>query len=175
MNAWTALFLALFGATPFHIDSAQQVLTIESDAMQGATAVDVLRDELGNLTGLSSHSSEGNAVSYTIEQLRQGPQLFKQVDGHNVVFFSIEKDFEASTGGHANLRFLQSGISDTYKNFRMKVVANGADIQLVSEPNLRDPESDKNRYRDAFNYLYMNKNTFWGKVIGIESVTPQLR
>lgn len=168
--------LSLLGPHSVHSSAVQiPVLTIESDATPEATLVSVGMDSSGNMTSLTSTASTGNVVTFSLEQLRQAPRVFKTMSGRDVVYFNIESDFNPRSGGHANLRFLQNGISGTYKNFRIHVIAQGQGISLVSEPNPRDPESDENRSTSGFNYLYMNKNTIWGRVIGIESVIPQQR
>ncbi len=164
------LFFGTAGKSP---ETHTQILTVESDAIPGTNRLEIARDASGVLTSLIYITPEKQIIAYTLSQLHERPQILKQMDGHDVILVSVENDFSATQGGHANMRYLTSGISGSYKNFRMLVDVQGASIVLRGDANPDDPESDENPYTSVFNYLFLAKNTFFGKVIGIDKVLPE--
>lgn len=165
-------------AAPFGFDAKSDtrelMTTIETDANPGTTKLMVIRDG-ALLKGVYYEGHDGRTVTLSLEQMRQGPQVLKQSSGRDVILMSVERDFTAEKGGHANVRFLRNGISGTYKNFRVFLDIQGGKVVLRSDPNPRDPESDNNAYTSVFNYLYMKKNTVLGKTVGVEFVQPAMR
>ncbi len=156
-------------------DTAQQILTISTDAFPGITQVEVGRDDVTfELKTLNVRSDDGHTSVYTLQQLRLF-QSVKKVKDRDAVFLRVESDFEPVHGGYATLRFLQNGLWGTYRNFRMMIDVQGKDIVLRSEPSSKDPDSDRNPYQGTFNHLFMRKNTIMGQVAGIDEVVPSMR
>lgn len=153
---------------------AELIMKVETDAYPGISTFSVTRNAQGALETLVYLSRTDGDKTFTLEQLKKGPAVLKHSDGRDVVVLVLEKDFTAEKGGHAYVRFLQSGMSGTYRNFRILL-----DVQekiiLRSDPNPKDPESDDNSYTGVFNHVFMKKNTFLGKLIGIESVKPSMK
>jgi len=164
----------LTGPRRHPLDTATQILTMDTDAFPGTFSVDIGRDDTGQMTTLLVHNEKGEITTYTLDQLRQF-QSVKQVKGHDAVFLRVETDFEPVHGGHATLRFLQNGLWGTYKNFRMMIDVQGKEIVLRSEPTSKDPDSDRNPFTGVFNHLFMRKNTVFGQVAGIDEIVPSLR
>ena len=154
--------------------SQERVVAIETNAFAGTAYLEINRDDSGSLKSITYRSHDGRVLSYSLAQLRAGPQVIKQDGSHDVVFLSVEIDFSATKGGHANLRFLTNGIIGKYKNFRILIDAQNQMV-LHGDANVADPQSDRNPYTAIFNYLYLAKSTFIGKTIGIESVSPGMR
>jgi hypothetical protein len=177
MKNWNVLLLVLLvAALPGRVlaDSVERVATVETDAFSGSSYLDVIRADDGVLKNLIYRGHDGKVLTFTLDQLRSSPQVVKQMNGRDVVFLSVEKDFTAEKGGHGNMRFLQSGVSGTFRNFRILVDVQSK-IVLRSDPNPQDPESDRNPYTTVFTYLFMKKSSFLGITTGIESVRPSLR
>lgn len=156
-------------------ETIQTISAVETDAFPGISFLDIARDEQGTMTRLIYRPFQKPPVSYTLDQLRQNWQVLKEVDGYKVIYIGVEKDFDAVKGGHANVRYMQSGMSGSYRNFRILLEPQGTQLVLRSDPNFKDPESDRNRYTGTFNYVFMAKNTFFGKVIGISQVLPAMK
>lgn len=155
--------------------TALKVLTVESDALAGISRLEIVRDEIGNMESMAYHPSSGAPIRYTVKQLRRRSQVLKKMDQYDVVLLNLEQDFDPAKGGHANMRYLTSALSRTYKSFRILIEATPDEIVLRADPNSGDRESDQNSYTSVFNHLYMVKNTFLGKVIGLERVIPSFR
>lgn len=157
-------------------DAKILVLTIESDAIPGTSRLELSRDEAsGALTGLYYYPADGSTIAYTFAQLRQKPQVLKKMSGYDVILAGLEKDFDPAKGGHVFVRYMTNALSSNYKNFRILLDIQGTSIVLRGDPNPRDPESDDNPYNSVFNYLYFEKNTVFGKVVGIDSVHPAVK
>lgn len=157
-------------------ESRVPILTVDSDATRGGvSSFEVIRDASGAMTALNFLDHEGTALTYTLSQLRQKPQLLKKIDHYEIILVSVEKDFSPTKGGHANMRFLQNGMTSTYKNFRMLLDVQGNDIVLRGESNLEDIESDRNSYDSVFNHIFLEKNSVFGKIVGINKVVPSVR
>lgn len=157
-------------------DTREQVATVETDAMDDSWHLDVIRSSDGAMKALAYESNRKKepAKVLTLDQLKKGPQVLKEIDGHKVIYLSIESDFTPTRGGHANVRYLESGMSDSYRNFRILVDTQGS-IVLRSDPNPKDSESDDNSYNSVFNHLFMKKRTFLGRVIGIGRIIPSMK
>lgn len=153
-------------------DIPTEILKVESDALPGMTRLELMRDATGAITGLNCAAADGQSMVYALSQLRQKPQVIKKLDGYDVILVSVEKDFLAAKGGHAVMRFLTNGMAGSYKNFRMLVDPQGSSVVLRVDSNRNDPESDGNSYDSIFNYLFLTKNTVFGKVVGIHKVIP---
>lgn|GEM_PF-6408764 len=153
-------------------DISIEIIRVESDAIPGATRLDLMRDTAGAITGLNCVAADGQSMVYALSQLRQKPQVIKKMDGYDVILVSVEKDFTAMKGGHAIMRFLTNGVVGAYKNFRMLVDLQGSTIVLRADSNRLDPDSDGNSYDSIFNHLFLSKNTVFGKVVGIHKVIP---
>lgn len=153
-------------------DDTVQVVSVDTDAYAGTEYLDVERGSSGELTGLVYRRIDGPPLAYTLDQLRQKPQLLKRMNGHDVTFLRLESDFSASNGGHANVRFLNDGVTGNYKNFRIGIEVQGMQLVLRSDPNPNDGDSDGNAYTSVFNHLFMKKRTFLGAMVGVDRVIP---
>lgn len=150
-------------------------LIITTDAFSGTFFLDFVRDPAtGELTQLSYQTPCNPNGVLTLADLSRGPQVLLNEDGHDVLFVTVESDFNAAKGGHANVRFLSNGMSGTYKNFRISIDV-GASIVLRSDPNSSDSDSDGNSYTSVFNQIFMARNAMFGKTVGIAKITPSLQ
>lgn len=156
-------------------DQLLTVVAVTTDAFAGTAYLHVGRTDAGEMTHIVYQSVEGKTLPYTLAQLRSGFQILKQMDGRNVILLAVEPDFNEFKGGHAVMRFLYSGASSEYRNFRILLEPAGDKIILRSDPNLKDVESDRNEYTSVFNHLFLKKNTFWGKTIGIKKINPSMQ
>lgn len=148
----------------------ERAINIKSDAGTSDYALDITREDSGEISLLTLHTDAG-ATPIRLDDL-QKPFLLEQMSGHGVIFLSIEHDFIASKGGHAVVRYLNSGVGgDTFRNFRILIELNNQ-VVLRSDPNPEDPESDHNTYSGQFNELFLKKRTFLGQTIGIAQVEP---
>lgn len=169
------LFDEIFGRRFRWLDTRTTVITVESDFAGGVSRIDITRDLTGALTSLVFTSPGGTSLVYSFNELRQKPQVLKRMDGHDIILVSVEKDFTLTRGGHANMRYLANGVVGDYKNFRMLIDTQGAGIVLRVDTNFKDPDSDHNRSESIFNYLFLEKNTVLGKVVGISKVIAENR
>jgi hypothetical protein len=170
---------AVGSAEEQQIFTAIKVSSVETDAYAGVASLEVTQDSLGLITGVIYRDVDGTATQLALAELYQGPQVISEVNGTAVVLASVENDFEPATGGHANVRLLKDIMAKTYMNFRFSLSAVGAGavkkLVLSSEPNLHDPESDRNPFRGPFNYIFLKSRTFLGQAVGIVSVKPSFR
>lgn len=167
----------LFSIHSYALESSGSVpnVAVTTDAWPGTEYLTIERDSHGVIDSMVYTHVDLSSVSYDLEQLRQAPQLVETYNGHKVTYISVESDFNALTGGHANVRYMSNGMNGTYKNFRVLLTVGAAPkgaITLKSDPNLNDPESDKNTYNSEFNRLFMKRTSFLGQTIGIEKVIP---
>ncbi|MCM2278236.1 MAG: hypothetical protein NDJ89_09190 [Oligoflexia bacterium] len=179
-NTVASLFSVLFAGVFVLVveagaDTQTRVVTVTTDAFPGVSTLDVVRGEMDEFKGMIYRGNDGAVVELSLAQLRAKPQVIKRIDDHDVIYLGVEKDFEETRGGHANMRFLASGISGDYRNFRILLETQGQSLVLRSDPNFKDPESDRNSFTSVFNRLFLRKATFWGRTIGIEEVRPSLQ
>jgi hypothetical protein len=166
------LVISCFAATAALADTRARAITITTDAFPGSYSIDTLRAANGALTGMVySSPNNPNGTVYTLAKLASGPQVLLNSSGHDAVLLSLNSDFNAQKGGHLTVRYLNSGIDDSYKNFRILVDVEKTVI-LRSDPDSNDPDSDNNSYTSVFDHLFLQKNTFFGKVIGIDQIVP---
>lgn len=149
--------------------------TVESDAFSGTGKLSVTVDDAGIMSELVFLDLDGNLKKYSIDQLRHTPQVLSNIDGRDITYLSLDQDFNPGTGGHGTVRFLNSGLSDTYLNFRFILIVQGGKMSVVSQPNLKDPDSDRNSYSKAFNYLFLKKNTIFGQTVGVSEIIPSMK
>lgn len=155
-----------------HADATTRVVSVVTDAYAGTEYLDVNRDASGAMTSMVYSPIGASPFTLSTQQLLSGPQLIKQLNGHNITYLSLDSDFNENTGGHAELRFLSNGITGAYLNFRILIQLEGNTITLRSDPNSSDPNSDHNAYTSVFNHLFMAKKTLLGQDIGISQVEP---
>lgn len=169
----SCLFLALVAlfTVAAHADTTTQVLTVTTDAFAGTFSIDVVQDSNGAATAMVFTTPTNPHMILTLQQLKQGPQVIVNSQGHNAVFLSLSSDFDPNKGGHVIVRYLNNGIDGAYKDFRI-LVSITSTITLTSDPDAADPDSDGNTYSGVFNQLFMEKNTFFGQVIGVADVVP---
>ena len=161
-----AAFLAAF--------TRESVATIETDVYPGTANLFISRETDGSLSSLSYGGPDGVLTTFTLDQLKSGFKVLKNHDGHDAVFLKLDPSFTAQNGGYAVLRVLRNGISGSFINFRVMVKV-GPKVELSSDPDSSDSESDHNSYRGPFNYVYMKKNTVFGFAVGIDQIVPAVR
>ncbi len=177
-SLYSADFMAELEQAILAAFASETVVTIETDVYTGTAKLDILRATDGSLTGLSYAGPDGTTTAFQLDDLRNNFKVLKNLDGHDAVLLKVDPAFSAQKGGHAILRVLRNGISNEFKNFRVLVKVGAkieAKIEMVSDPDLNDPDSDKNAYSGPFNYVFMKKNTVFGMTIGIDEIVPQLR
>ena len=155
---------------------------VETDAFPGQHRLDVMRTASGDVESLVYVSDEGERI-LPLESMRGSFQVAKVHQKLDAVLMAVTPEFSASAGGYATLRVLYNGVGSVfgapvaYRNFRVRVTIAPASqaITLISEPDLSDPDSDRNPFTGPFNYLFMKKNTTLGRVVGIRSIVPGLK
>ena len=158
--------LDIFASTP--------VVAIETDAYAGIAKIEITQDSHGLINGLIFRAVDGSAVLLSLAQMYQEPQILTTMSGLSETLIGLENDFEPQTGGHGIIRFLTNKTNKSYSNFRFLLYFEGTHLALKSEPNLADPESDRNVYVNKFNHLLMKAKMLLGMKTGIETVTPSL-
>lgn len=154
--------------------SREAVVTIETDVYPGTANLFITRETDGSLATLSYAGADGVVKSFSVDQLKTGFKVLKNHDGHDAVFLKVDPSFTPQVGGHAVLRVLKNGINGTFQNFRVLVKV-GTKVEIFSDPDASDPDSDDNSYRGQFNYVFMKKNTVFGFAVGIDEIVPQMR
>lgn len=152
----------------------QTVVTIETDVYPGTATLFVTRETDGSLASIAYAGHDGAVTSYTLNQLKKGFQVLKKHEGRDAVFLKLDSAFSAQKGGYAVLRVLRNGISGSHQNFRVFVKVAPA-VEISSDPDSSDPDSDQNSFRGRFNYVFMKKNTVLGFAVGIDEIRPALR
>lgn len=171
--AIVGIFASICYSHPSFADAqALQAVSVTTDAYPGTETMTINRDSSGLIESLVYVHVDGTSVTYNLAQLQTGPQLLKVYANHNVTYISAESDFSAAQGGHVNVRFMNNGITGSYKNFRVLMTVQGSQISLRSDPDPKDPQSDQNSYTGEFNRLFMQKFTFLGQLAGIAKVVP---
>ncbi|MCM2323936.1 MAG: hypothetical protein NDJ90_11810, partial [Oligoflexia bacterium] len=100
-----AVILAVTAGAAF-ADTQTRVVKVSTDAYPGASYLDVVRGDDGALNGMVYFGSDGKVIRLSLAQLRTGPQLLKEMDGHPVIYLGLEDDFSETRGGHVTVRFL---------------------------------------------------------------------
>lgn len=149
--------------------------TVESDAFSGTGSLSVSTDNSGTITELIFLDLDGNIKKYSVDLLRHTPQVLSNINGRDITYLSLDQDFNPGTGGHGTVRFLNSGLSNTYLNFRFVLIVQSGKMSVVSQPNRNDPDSDRNSFSSAFNYLFLKKNTIFGQTVGVSEIIPSMR
>ncbi len=155
-----------------HADTTTRVVSVTTDAFAGTEYLAVVRNSAGEMTGMIYTPIGASPLTLTTQQLLSGPQTIKQLNGHNITYLSLDSDFNETSGGHAELRFLTNGITGAYLNFRILIQLEGSAIVLRSDPNSSDPASDHNAYTSVFNHIFMAKKMLFGEEIGVAQVEP---
>ena len=142
--------------------SQERVVAIETNAFAGTAYLEINRDDSGSLKSITYRSHDGRVLSYSLAQLRAGPQVIKQDGSHDVVFLSVEIDFSATKGGHANLRFLKStGHFRTLCHFRESRLLQKQKAEFPMCPGVRRIEFDQpadRRFRDVRTFVIQPLN-----------------
>jgi hypothetical protein len=150
----------------------QRIVVIDTDDSPGNTYIDVVQGDDGALQSLV-YETDTN-LTFTLADLLTETAVLKQTDGKNVILLKLEQPFDPLHGGHVIVEFLNNGITDNYKDFRILIDVQGTSVTFSSDPDSTDPQSDGNSFTSVFNKLFMWKNTFLGKEIGIDRVTPSV-
>jgi hypothetical protein len=166
-------FVGLLTATCY-ADTTQRVIVIDTDDSPGNTYIDVVQADDGTLESLVYEASSSLTLTFSLSQLQSQTEVLKQTSGRNVIQLKLDPSFDPVKGGYVIVQFLNNGITGNYKDFRILISASGNTITCTSDPDSSDPQSDGNDYTSVFNKLYMWKNTFLGKEVGIDHVTPSL-
>jgi hypothetical protein len=145
---------------------------IDTDDSPGNSYIDVVQGDDGSLESLVYESDP--TLTFTMADLLTETAVLKQTDGKNVIQLKLEQPFDTLHGGHVIVEFLNNGVTGNYKDFRILIGVQGTAVTFSSDPDPTDPQSDGNSFTTVFNKLFMWKNTFFGKEIGIDHVTPSL-
>lgn len=173
VGAQALLILSASVSAVAFADTQTTILTVETDAYEGTSFIDIVRTDQGSIKAMVYRPFGHPTEILSLDQLKL-PNVLKRVSDRDIVLLSVEPAFSAEKGGYATIRFLNSGISGTYRNFRI-LIENQKEVILRSDPDRNDPETDDNSYTSVFNYLFLKKNTFFGKLIGIDEVEPSMR
>jgi hypothetical protein len=150
----------------------QRIVMIDTDDSPGNTYIDVVQGDDGSLQSLVYESDP--TLTFTMADLLTETAVLKQTDGKNVIQLKLEQPFDPLHGGHVIVEFLNNGITNNYKDFRILITVQGTSVTFSSDPDPTDSQSDGNSFTSVFNKLFMWKNTILGKEIGIDRVTPSL-
>lgn len=147
--------MSLFTATGAFAGN-ERIMNITSDAYPGESfSMSVSRDDDGSVKSLTVVGTD--VRTYSLAQLRS-PQVVLAASGHNVVLVSVKSDFTAEKGGHADIKYLTNGMTNSYKVFHV-LIDIGKDIVV------RGPSG-------PFTKVFMKKATFLGKTIGVSKIVP---
>jgi hypothetical protein len=169
-NITVGLFFALSASSAFAGDP-QRILLIQTDDAPGNTYIDIAQAADGSLSSLV-YETDPPLPPFTFAQLQANPAVLKQKSGKDAVILKLEQPFDPIHGGHVIVQYLNNGINNGYKDFRILIDVQGSTITFRSDPDSTDPQSDNNTYTSVFNQLFMYKRSILGKEIGIDHVTP---
>jgi hypothetical protein len=158
LNGVTGILL-LVSASAF-ADSAQQVLSATSDAVQGTLNLKLVVDSDAVAQQFRTITAANKTTDYDVSQLASGVVLMNYQD-HDVVLIK-STDFDPAHGGHLEVSYLNNGITGHYDSIDVDLERNGNQWQILS---------DGQGGHAVVTQAYFKAKKFFGKVIGIESIT----
>ncbi len=137
-----------------------QLAHVTSDAMPGFSDIRVLVDADAKVVLLQQTTDKGEKREFTVPQLAGGAVLHR-AEGMDVLKL-VAPNFDAYAGGAIDMVYLSNGITKSFGTFKMELLRNGTEWKLyVNGQGGRVP----------FTTMFMKANKFFGKVIGIDSVS----
>lgn len=137
-------------------DTTINLFSVDGDVLENANVEIAITTDLNNdVTGFS-YTRNGNTHLYTMDQVKVGVVLDVE-SGKNAISLS-ETKFDTVNGGPVVLTYLHNGITDDYETFSFNVVRQGATwASFVG--------------KKSFSVMTLSANTFFGKTIGIDSIS----
>ena len=177
-RAVAAELITLDDGTPFHAfpeyqgfenflqqgDMESDLLKVTSDAMNGFLMLKAVMDMNFSLQELKYVTSDNVTLDMPLGDLAKGVVLMKS--GNYDVLKLVGYDLKPETGGNLDLVYLSDGIWNSYKSLPMSLT--------VSENVWSFQTRESNQTAARFNTMYLKKRTFFGKTIGLQSVTVGL-
>jgi hypothetical protein len=146
------------------------VTVVESDAVPDVVIrfYALIRDN-GDLAGLMTHRTDHPVAKiYGLCEVSRGAVRVEQEE-RIVTQLTPTGAFTAEQGGEIRFSFLHSGIRGSRRYVDFEVARTGArEWSLFWNPRHHQDRSNR------FNYLWMQKNTFLGRTIGISHVNASL-
>lgn len=157
----TVTALALCSAAHASQRTDQEFLTVTSDARPGKTyRVFLNQDVQGDITGIDYVGSK--TEHFDISVVRKGVVMLEE-SGRKVVVLSAP-NLSTKDGGLVQVQYLVSGIDNSTAVFKYDLIRVGP---LWVNYTLTE------QGRREFKSLFLKKNVFLGKVIGISKIIPQ--
>ena len=144
-----------------------RVFRTETNALPGdLCTLDATTDEQNVLTGViyqcSSHPTTPKI--FTVDQVKAGAVLVHDKD-HDLDLVSVSApQADAVHGGNVTVHYLTNGITHSYGDWVFEMVNTGQSWMAYTSP-------DNGHF--AFNFLWLEKKTFFGKIIGISALTAK--
>jgi hypothetical protein len=146
-------------------DTDSDLLKVTSDAMNGVLMLKTVVDSNLSLQELKYVTSENITLDMHLNDLANGILLMKS--GKYDVLKLVGHDLSSETGGNLDLVYLSDGVWNIYKTFPMSLTRSGNHWELQTRAH--------NQAGVSFNSMYLKRKTFFGKAVGIESVTVNQR
>jgi hypothetical protein len=160
------LFVALASLT-FVMPSALantklSLFTATSDAFNGQLEISLSVDENAKASSLIYTDAKGD-TEIPLASLPEGAVIY-QASGKNVITL-LSSAFTAENGGPLDLKYLYSGVSNSYSTFHFAI---GRDGQ-----NWTPYVTNTHGIPQAFTSMYLKAKRVLGSVVGIASITVQ--
>jgi len=164
---WLAVLISILSltssalATP-RVDTNLPLFYAISDAFNDRLQFSLTVDDDSDVTGLIFSQNSGD-TPIALADLPKGIVLY-QSSGMDVVTLSSQ-NFNSQTGGDFTLKYLNNGISGTYRSFSFSVGRQGQ--------NWSPYILDSRQVPQVFVSMYLKAKKVLGKVVGIDSITLQ--
>jgi hypothetical protein len=139
-----------------------QLVRVMSDAMPGYTDIRIVLDNDFTAQSIRLVPDQGDARNISLSELANGAVLLNQ-SGFDI-FKLIGTRLDPKSGGELQLVYLSNGITHSYGKFDMEAVKQGDTWFL---------QTNNQGGRKPFKTLFVKSRKLFGRIIGIESVTPQ--
>jgi hypothetical protein len=150
-------------------ENERQLFQVTSDVSKGVLDVKVLLNAQSELLGLRYITESGSILSFNLNQLASGGDLFKS--GKRSVVKIIGRSLSPSTGGRLELIYLENGITNSYSKFNMMLVNSGNGSEKNWEIETLPSENGRGEPGRKFTKMGLKGNWFFGTVIGIQEIT----
>jgi hypothetical protein len=149
----------------------EHIMTITTDAHPGETfGIDVPRGSDGTIQEMLFTDSQAPTIHIPLSQVEGGnKKVLLNMENRDIVTLYLAPGFTAEKGGYAVLHYLESGASNSFKDFRMSIDVQKT-IIVNSSPDDSDTLTDKNQFSGIFTSIFLKENKLLGKVVGIKSV-----
>jgi hypothetical protein len=140
------------------------LLTVTSDAMNGSLTMKAVTSSDHSLFSLKYLTSRGLNREILLSDLAQGTVLM--TESKRDILKLVSTDLRPDQGGNIDLVYLHDGLWNTYDVFPMFLGRLGDQWVFKTREN--------DRAATKFNNMYLKKKTFFGRVVGIDSISVSL-